>query len=182
MAMIERQFSGSEHSRARSDTGEREVSTDTGYRAFYAGGFEFRRDEYFARISWPDGSHMMPIDVFMRALMRDVAWGFFYGVVNFDGVLGTINHYGEVTVFAGRFNDAYRKVGRDYEERFKSDALMKVFKDMVKDWTNEGYDPFAAPLETGVPWGAKHGDNEAAVTRIRVTAKRMVGLPGDAPR
>jgi hypothetical protein len=133
-------------------------SNATGYRSYEAGKFKFERDEYFARIGWPVGSHTMTIDVFMRALMRDVAWGFFYGVVNFDGVFGTINHYGEVTAFAGRFNDAYRKAGRDYEERFKSDALMKIFKGMVKDWTNEGYDPFAAPLETGVPWGAKHGD------------------------
>lgn len=157
-------------------------SNATGYRGFGAGKFKFERDAYFARIAWPGGSHTMTIDVFMRALMRDVAWGFFYGTVNFDGVFGTINHYGEVTMFAGRFNDAYRQAGRDYEERFKSDDLMGLFKTMVKDWTNEGYDPFAAPMETGVPWGPKHGDNEAAVTRVRVTARRMVGLPGDTPR
>ena len=66
----------------------------------------------------------MPIDAFLRALMRDVAWGFFYGMVNFDDVFGTINHYGEVTMFAGRFNDAYRDAGRDFSERFTSDALM----------------------------------------------------------
>jgi hypothetical protein len=156
-------------------------SNATGYRRFEAGKFRFERDEYFARLAWPGGSHTMTVDVFMRALMRDVAWNFFYGVVNFDGVFGTINHYGEVTMFAGRFNDAFRRAGRDYEERFRSDALMAVFKEMVADWTNAGYDPFAAPLETGVPWGSKNGDNERAVTRTRVTAKRMVGLPGDAP-
>ena len=33
--------------------------------------------------------------------MRDVAWGFFYGTVNFDTVFGTINYYGEVEMFAG---------------------------------------------------------------------------------
>ena len=181
MAMGERQSSGSEHSRARSDTGQREVSTDTGYREFYAGEFDFRRDEYFARLSWPGGSHMMPIDVFLRALMRDVAWGFFYGVVNFDGVFGTINHYGEVTVFAGRFNEAYRKESRDHEERFQSAALMAVFQHILSDWTNQGYDPFAAPMETGLPWGPKNGSNPAAIGRARVTAKRMVGLPGDTP-
>ena len=138
MAMIERQSSGSENSRACGDTGQREVSTDTGYRAFYAGGFDFRRDEYFAHICWPDGSHMMPIDAFLRALMRDVAWGFFYGVVNFDSVFGTINHYGEVTMFAGRFNEAYRKEGRDHEERFQSAALMAAFQHILADWTNQG--------------------------------------------
>jgi hypothetical protein len=152
----------------------------TGYRSFKAGSFQLRRDEYFARISWPGGNHVVPIDAFLRALMRDVAWGFFYGVVNFDDVFGTINHYGEVTMFAGRFNEAYRAAGRDFEERFSSEALMPIFKAMISDWTNEGYDPFAAPMETGAPWGSKKGDNDTAVERIRVTAKRMVGLPGDA--
>ncbi len=36
-------------------------------------------------------------------------------------------------------------------------------------------------METGQPWGSKNGDNDAAVKRKRVTAKRMVGLPGDTP-
>jgi hypothetical protein len=152
-----------------------------GYRSFEAGSFAFRRDEYFARITWPTGSHVMPIDYFLRALMRDVAWGFFYGTVNFDAVFGTTNHYGEVTMFAGLYNDAYKRAGRDFSERFASDVLMDVFRQMIGDWTNEGYDPFAAPMETGVPWGHKHGDNTAAVERQRVTARRMVGLPGDTP-
>jgi hypothetical protein len=157
------------------------VDNKTGYRSFQAGSFTFRRDEYFARVSWPGGTHVTPIDVFLRALMRDVAWGFFYGVVNFDDVVGTINHYGEVTLFAGRFNDGYRSGGRDYEERFASEALMPLFKGMIGDWTNQGYDPFAAPMETGVPWGSKNGNNDAAVERTRVAARRMVGLPGDTP-
>ena len=157
------------------------IENQTGYRAFNAGSFQFRRDEYFARIAWPGGTHTIPIDIFLRALMRDVAWGFFYGVVNFDDVVGTINHYGEVTLFAGRFNDAYRGAGRDFEERFASEALMPLFKAMVSDWTNSGYDPFAAPMETGVPWGSKNGNNDEAVTRTRVAARRMVGLPGDTP-
>jgi hypothetical protein len=123
----------------------------------------------------------MAIDVFLRALMRDVSWGFFYGVVNFDGVFGTINHYGEVTMFAGRFNEAYKKEGRNYEQRFQSSALMQMFTAMLSNWTNEGYDPFAAPMETGLPWGEKHGSNEVAISRNRVTAKRMVGLLGDTP-
>jgi Hydroquinone 1,2-dioxygenase large subunit N-terminal len=157
------------------------ADNENGYQAFEAGSFTFRRDEYFARIAWPGGSHVMPIDYFMRALMRDVAWGFFYGTVNFDSVVGTTNHYGEVVLFAGLYNDAFRNAGRDFSERFSSDTLMPVFKSMVRNWTNEGYDPFAAPLETGAPWGKKHGDNDDAVDRLRVTAKRMVGLPGDTP-
>ncbi|MEO1020698.1 MAG: hypothetical protein AAFY56_23915 [Pseudomonadota bacterium] len=152
-----------------------------GYKSFEAGSFKFRRDGYFAHIEAPTGTHTIPVDAFLRALMRDVAWGFFYGTVNFDQVFGTTNYYGEVEMFMGSTNEAYTSAGRDFIERFKSDELMEIFKQMISDWTNEGYDPFAAPMETGVPWGAKNGDNEEAVSRQRVTARRMVGLPGDTP-
>ncbi len=50
---------------------------------------------------------------------------------------------------------------------------------MLDDWTNEGFDPFASPTETGSAFGDKHGDNRAAITRHRVTAARMVSVPGD---
>jgi Hydroquinone 1,2-dioxygenase large subunit N-terminal len=153
----------------------------TGYKSFIIGSFEFRRDEYFAHIAWPSGRHTMAVDDFLRALMRDVAWGFFYGTVNFDGVFGTTNHYGVVDMFAGSMNEAFTSAGRDHVERFKSDDLMGAFKEMISDWTISGFDPFAAPMETGAPWGAKQGGNDDAVTRLRVTAKRMVGLPGDTP-
>jgi hypothetical protein len=153
----------------------------TGYKSFQAGSFSFRRDEYFCYVTTPNGTHTMPADAFLRALMRDVAWGFFYGTVNFDQVFGTTNYYGEVDMFVGATNEAYTAAGRDIVERFKADKLMDIFKQMVSDWTNEGYDPFAAPMETGVPWGIKNGDNDEAVSRERVTARRMVGLPGDTP-
>ena len=164
-------------------TGSRTLPPDnlTGYRAFEIGGFSFRRDAYFVHVNWPGGRHQMSVDVFLRALMRDVAWGFFYGTVNFDGVFGTTNYYGEVEMFAGAMNDAYVQADRDFIQRFDSEELMGVFRAMVSDWTNDGYDPFAAPMETGTPWGAKNGGNDAAVTRQRVTARRMVGLPGDTP-
>lgn len=153
----------------------------TGYRTFRAGSFGFRRDGYFAHITWPNGRHQLAVDVFLRALMRDVAWGFFYGTVNFDAVFGTTNFYGEVEMFAGATNDAFVKAGMAFIERFRSDELMRIFREMIGDWTNQGYDPFAAPMETGAPWGSKNGDNDSAVGRKRVTAKRMVGLPGDTP-
>ncbi len=181
MAMKEQPIAPAASSAARTDMGQRADKTQAGYFSYYAGAFEFSRDDYFARISWPGGAHVMPVDIFLRAIMRDVAWGFFYGVVNFDDVFGTINHYGEVTMFAGRFNEAYRKEHRDYEERFESGALLKTLRAMLSDWTNQGYDPFAAPMETGLPWGPKHGSNEEAIGRNRVTAKRMVGLRGDTP-
>lgn len=183
MAMSEAQFASPIESTLPADVpaGSTGISNSTGYQSFEAGSFTFLRDEYFARIEWPGGRHIMPIDVFLRAMMRDVAWGFFYGVVNFDGVFGTLNHYGEVTMFAGRYNEAYKAAGRNHEERFRSDVLMGVFKAILADWTIAGYDPFAAPMETGAPWGKKAGANLEAIERNRVTAKRMVGLPGDTP-
>jgi hypothetical protein len=150
-----------------------------GYHAFDLLEFHFARDEYFAHISWPTGTHVMSIDAFLRALQRDLAWNFFYGIVNFDGVFGTVNHYGTVDIFAGRYNDAYRKAELDHLENVDTEQIRAVFAAMLDDWTNAGFDPFASPSETGSAFGVKHGSNTGAVTRRRVVADRMVSLPGD---
>lgn len=160
---------------------DREAVNDFGYRGFTLGGFRFERDEYFAHVSWPDGSHEMPVDAFLRALVRDIAWSFFYGTVNFDHVFGTTNHYGTVDVFAGLYNPGYRKRNKHRVETLDSEEVKAVFGAMLDDWTNEGFDPFAAPEETGSAFGPKHGNNRAAISRKRLTAKRMVGLKGDIP-
>ena len=150
-----------------------------GYHEFTLGEFTFRRDEFFVYISWPTGGHMMSADAFLRALQRDVAWDFFYGIVNFDGVFGTVNHYGTVDIFAGRYNDSYRKAELDYSENVETPVIRETFKSILSDWTNASFDPFASPHETGSAFGLKNGDNDAAVTRRRVAARRMVGVPGD---
>lgn len=152
-----------------------------GYRTFTLGDFSFNRDEYFVYITWPTGCHLMSADVFLRALQRDVAWDFFYGIVNFDGVFGTVNHYGTVDIFSGRYNDAYRKAELDHMETVDTSMVRETFKAIIGDWTNAGFDPFASPAETGSAFGAKSGDNDPAVTRRRVTAERMVSLPDDEP-
>src|ERR1700731_4457878 len=120
----------------RPQPAQSDATNQYGYRQFSLGEFTFKRDEYFAYVTWPTGHHVMSVDGFLRSLQRDVAWQFFYGIVNFDGVIGTVNHYGT-------------------------------------------FDPFASPTETGSAFGPKNGDNTAAVTRRRVTAQRMVGVPGD---
>ncbi|HTN79094.1 MAG TPA: hypothetical protein VMK16_05420 [Acidimicrobiales bacterium] len=152
---------------------------EQGYKTFTIGGFTFERDEFFAHVAWPTGRHVMSIDTFLRALQRDVAWDFFYGTVNFDSVFGTVNHYGNVDMFAGRYNDAYRKAELDHVENFDSPMLREAFKAMLDDWTNQTYDPFASPSETDKPFGVKNGSNTDAVTRRRIAAARMVGVPGD---
>jgi hypothetical protein len=150
-----------------------------GYREFSLGEFIFTRDEYFAYVTWPTGHHVMSVDGFLRSLQRDVAWQFFYGIVNFDGVIGTVNHYGTVDLFAGRYNDAYRKAELDHLENFPTEEIKGLFESMLDNWTNSTFDPFASPTETGSAFGPKNGDNTPAVTRRRVTAQRMVGVPGD---
>jgi hypothetical protein len=155
------------------------TSKELGYQSFTAGKFRFERDEYFAHIHYPGGRHIMPIEAFLRALMRDVGWGFFYGTVNFDSVLGTINHYGTVELFAGLLNEGYRANNAHYVETFQSKDLKKIFESILDDWTNEGFDPYAAPDETGHAYGPKRGSNTKALKRERLVAERMVGLPGD---
>lgn len=150
-----------------------------GYREFSLGGFHFRRDEFFAHVTWPTGMHVLSVDAFLRALQRDVAWDFFYGTVNFDHVFGTVNHYGTVDMFAGRFNEAYRRNEVDHTENFDTPVIRETFKAMLDDWTSAGFDPFASPAETDKPFGIKDGSNSDAVTRRRVAAARMVGVPGD---
>jgi hypothetical protein len=157
----------------------------TGYRAFRLGSFHFSRDAYFASVSWHakdrERSHTLPVDAFLRAIMRDVAWGFFYGWVNFDEVIGTRNHYGRVDLYAGAYNEAMRRAGIDHTEQFDTAVITATFKAMLKDWVNEGFDPFAAPAETGSAFGFKHGDNIEAIERTRLATRRMPGMPGDSP-
>jgi len=158
----------------------------TGYRPFELGQFRFSRDEYFALVSWPTPrgrlEHRLSADAFLRALMRDVAWNFFYGLVNFDPVFGSRNLYGRVELFAGRYLPAYRDAGLSYVEEFDATEAMATCKAILRDWCSAGFDPFASPEETGNAWaGPKQGDNLAAIERNRVATQRMPGLPGDSP-
>jgi hypothetical protein len=132
-------------------------------------------------VTWPTGRHVTAAEPFLKAMMRDVAWNFFYGTVNFDAVIGTLNHYGNVDLFAGRFNEEYRKAELDHSENFPHDEIKATFQAILNDWVNADFDPFAAPMETGSAYGEKTGSNTAAVTRTRIAAKRMVGLPDDEP-
>jgi len=150
-----------------------------GYQVFSIGSFTFTRDEYFVRVTYPKGTYVSDAGLFLRAMMRDVAWGFFYGWVNFDEVFGTVNHYGSVDVFVGSYNAGYKQAGTDYCERFDANKLYDCFHAMLSDWTNAGFDPFAAPLETGSPYGSKNGNNDIAVNFQRELAERFVGSPGD---
>lgn len=151
------------------------------YKEFSIAGFAFKRDQYFAYIAWPLGEHILPIEVFLKALMRDIAWGFFYGTVNFDSVFGTVNHYGTVDIFAGIFNAGYKVAKKDYKMTVNTTEVEQLFKAMLEDWCPPAFDPFAAPAETDLACVEKIRGNNAYISRKRVTATRMVSMKEDAP-
>ena len=99
----------------------------------------------------------MSVDAFLRALQRDVAWDFFYGIVNFDGVIGTVNHYGTVDLFAGRYNDAYRKAELDHLENFETAADPRDVQGHARRLDERRLRPVRRPEETGQPFGVKNG-------------------------
>jgi Hydroquinone 1,2-dioxygenase large subunit N-terminal len=150
-----------------------------GYTAFQFGGFTFRRDEYFAHIGWPKGTRIIEIDRFLRALVRDIGWQFFYGWIFFDDVFGTQNHYGSVDIFAGTYDGGYKAAKTDFMETFPTDKVVTAFDTIARDWISEGYDPLRAPQETGSPLGTKHDSRKDALVRGFTPAKRMLGLAGD---
>ncbi len=154
---------------------------DTGYDEFRLGGFTFRRDEYFAHVEWPKGSHIIEIDRFLRAMVRDVGWGFFYGWIFFDNIFGTTNKYGTVDVFAGAYDAGYKAQGLDHLETFPAEVVKEAFETISRNWINEGYDPLNSPLETGSPLGPKTTERTDELVRGFRPAERMLGLPGDAP-
>ena len=150
-----------------------------GYQTFSIGGFTFSRDEYFATITWPTGTHQIAIDVFLRALQRDVAWGFFYGIVNFDSVFGTMNHYGNVDMFAGRFNDAYRRAEVDYNENFTHDDLMACFQSILARLDERGLRPVRGADGDRPAVRAQQGLERCRGDAPAGRRQRMVSVPGD---
>lgn len=159
------------------------LTTDpaTGYTMFQLGSFTFRRDDYFAHVGWPHGSHIIEIDRFLRATVRDIGWGFFYGWIFFDDVFGTTNHYGTVDVFAGSYDRGCKEAGIDFLETFPAESVAEAFGTIAQDWISVGYDPLNAPLETGTPIGSKGPERTDPLLRAFIAADRMLGLPGDKP-
>lgn len=156
-----------------------ETNPDTGYTSYQFGSFQFTRDEYFVHIRWPKGKHMMEIDRFLRGLVRDIGWGFFYGWIFFDDVFGTQNHYGTVDIFAGSYDKGSQDAGIDLLETFPAEAVKDAFETISQNWINDGYDPLRAPLETGSPLGPKTTERKDPLVRGFTPATRMLGLPGD---
>jgi len=157
------------------------TNPDTGYDSFQLGQFTFSRDEYFAHIGWPKGSHIIEIDRFLRAMVRDIGWGFFYGWIFFDDIFGTTNHYGTVDLFAGSYDEGYKSKGLDHLETFPAETVKEAFETISRNWINVGYDPLSAPLETGSPLGPKTKERTDELVRGFAAASRMLGLAGEPP-
>ena len=157
-----------------------------GYETFELGGFTFRRDEYFAHIGWKtrDGrpmSHTMDVGEFPAR--ADARCG--VGFLLWRRQLRRRDRHDQplqaVDLYAGAYNATMKSAGVDRLEDFPTEQIAVSFQQMLDDWTNEGFDPFAAPQETGSPYGRQHGNNAKAITRARELAKRCVGLKDDLP-
>jgi hypothetical protein len=164
-----------------SEIGRSEPDPVYGYRRFQLGQFSFVRDAYFARIEWPSGVKTIEIGQFLHVLVRTLGQQFFYGWVYFDDVFGTVNHFGTVEVFAGSYSEAYLNAGVAHAEKFPTGQVQAVFEAIAEDWINEGYDPMAAPVKVGTPFGARQKPVTSLVKRgFTPVPKRMLGMPGDA--
>ncbi|PXX62286.1 hypothetical protein DFR70_107153 [Nocardia tenerifensis] len=153
-----------------------------GYRRFDLGSFQFTRDEYFARITWPTGSHLMEVGQFLHVLVRTMGQDFFFGWVFFDDVFGTVNHYGKIELFAGTYSPAHRAAGAAHSEYHTAEDMHALFHAIATDWISAGYDPMADSADAGSPFGPKGAPATASLSRgFTPIPKRMLGLAGDVP-
>ena len=93
-------------------------------------------------------------------------------------MIGTTNHYKTVDLYAGAYNATPKSAGVDRLENFPTEQIAATFQQMLDDWTNEAFDPFAAPQETGSPLRPQRATATTAwvITRARELATRCVGL------
>ncbi|MCW5262003.1 hydroxyquinol 1,2-dioxygenase [Verminephrobacter eiseniae] len=167
--------------RAISETTSTRTESELGYASYRLGEYQFSRDRNFVRIDWGKAAHLIPVDQFMAALARDIGWKFLYGWIFFDDVFGTVNHYGQVEVFAGKHNPAYIQASVAHAETFPTEEILAVFRAMTQDWISEGYDPLAVPTQTGSAVGPKGKPASVSLTRGFTTpARRLLGMSGDA--
>jgi hypothetical protein len=159
-----------------------EPDSQLGYRSFQLGQFRFTRDAYFVRIEWPNCLKTMEIGHFLHVLARTLGQNFFYGWVYFDEVFGTVNHFDQVEVFAGKYSEAYTRAGVGYAEKLPVEEVRSVFEAIAADWINDGYDPMAAPVRVGTPYGPKGKPSSATFKRgFTPMPKRMLGMQDDTP-
>src|SRR5713101_3955190 len=150
-------------------------ANDLGYKTFRLGGYEFELNAYFTIVRYPGGEYHIPVGEFMRAVQRDIGWNFFYGMVKFDEVFGTFNFYEKgVDMFLGKYNDAWQKSGKHYSEMFPNEKISATFKAILEDWVPPDFNPWAAPRETGSPFGRKRGGPHPAIFRKRIVTTTMI--------
>ena len=127
-----------------------------GYRKFRSAASASTATRTSSTSRWPKGSHTIEIDRFLRAMVRDIGWGFFYGWIFFDDIFGTQNHYGTVDIFAGTYSKGHQDQGprlpRDVHRR---DGARRVRDDLASTGSTRATTRCSAPLETGSPLGPK---------------------------
>ena len=122
----------------------------------------------------------MDVGNYLRALMRDVAWGFFYGWVNFDNVIGTTNHYKTVDLFAGSYNGTMKEAGVDLLENFPTEQIGATFAGDARRLDQRRLRPLrrAAGNRLALRPQARqqHGEDHASA-RARHALRRPEGRP-----
>ena len=127
----------------------------------------------------------MDVNNFLRALMRDVAWGFFYGGVNFDHVIGTTNHYKTVDLYAGRYNATMKAAGVDRLENFPTEQIAQGLRRHARRLDQRRLRPLrraAGDRHRLRPQARQQPRADHARARARQALRRPEGRPGAAHR
>src|SRR5437660_10647500 len=91
---------------------EAQKANELGYKSFRLGGYTFERNAYFTVIHYPGGEYHMPVGELLRTVHRDIGWNFFYVMLKFDQVVGTLNFYNTGdNMLIGKHHDACQKPG-----------------------------------------------------------------------
>ena len=122
----------------------------------------------------------MAVDAFLRSVQRDVAWGFFYGIVNFDE---RVRHHEPLRQRRHVRRPVQRGLpqGRGRLQRELRPRRSAGHASRRSSPTG----PTRATTRSPPRWrpaarsARTSGGNDAAITRRRVVAERMVGVPGD---
>ena len=142
-------------------------ANEYGYRNFQLGGFTFKRDEYFVahRLAGRqpyDAGRCVPARADARRVVEFLSTASSTSTrSSAPPIITAPSMFSRVSTMRG-----YRAQNKHYVESFKGDELRNGFAEMLADWTNEGFDPFAAPE----PKPARPSDPSAAAIRRRSIA------------
>src|SRR5438046_10669745 len=77
-------------------------------------------------------------------------------------------------MFVGKYNDAWQKAGKAYSEMFPNERISATLKAILEDRVPPDFNPWAAPRETGRPFGRKRGGPHPASFRKRIVTTTRI--------